>query len=447
MADNRHSPVIGSRSRSPDRVRDEGTRDSDRARSRQRRSYGRRRRRHHITHRPSASRTRYRSHSRRGSPSMDTRTPHHTDSRYTPRRTRSRSHTRRGSPSMDTHTPHHTDRRHTHRRHTHRRQASHDSHYRSVSRSHHRGRSTSHRHRERSRSRSLDSRRDHHRDHYHRDYHQDHHHDSREYRNNRRQSSHREYSHDSGRHRHHYRSPSRDYAAAHARLITGRHTDATVPIVDQVSSRLREKILSNKCIDFAKLLPTPLVSSHQEDQSKSFEFQKSGSAYQLVSRTKTSKITNIYQWMDAFIRFVAIFTSRRRFYNQTPRLMRYAEIIRDLARRPNGLAWLEYDYKFRQLRVNASTPWDTIHPELWIQAATAASTRSSDRRSENARQSNFRRQIRRKPQSASSEFLRNTCFSYNKSTCTRNPCDYPHVCGYCRGQHCQRMSQIPQNPP
>ena len=53
MADNRHSPVIASRSRSPDRVRNEGARDSDRARSLQRRSYDRR---HHITPRPSASR-------------------------------------------------------------------------------------------------------------------------------------------------------------------------------------------------------------------------------------------------------------------------------------------------------------------------------------------------------------------------------------------------------
>ena len=91
LVDNRQSPGVASRTNSRsadhDRVRNDGSRDTDRARSQQRRGYDqhRRCRRHHITPRPSPSRTRSRSNTRRGSP-IDNHTSHHTASRHTPRR-------------------------------------------------------------------------------------------------------------------------------------------------------------------------------------------------------------------------------------------------------------------------------------------------------------------------------------------------------------------------
>ena len=61
------------------------------------------------------------------------------------------------------------------------------------------------------------------------------------------------------------------------------------------------------------------------------------------------KITNINQWISAFNTFVAIYVVR--FPLEAPKLMKYCEIVRDIAAKFGD--WVFYDEQFRLLRQNA----------------------------------------------------------------------------------------------
>ena len=81
---------------------------------------------------------------------------------------------------------------------------------------------------------------------------------------------------------------------------------------------------------------------------------------------RSQKIFNINQWLQAFHIFVGVYT--RRFTSESPGLMKYCEIIQDLASR--GFNWKFYDENFRFLRQNPASalPWGSVHWELWLRA-------------------------------------------------------------------------------
>ena len=118
-----------------------------------------------------------------------------------------------------------------------------------------------------------------------------------------------------------------------------------------------------------------------------------------------------------------------------PKLMKYAEIVRDLANRKPGLSWLIYDTQFRCLRQSQRISWDQLHTEFWVMAATTPTFRSQPRQQQpfQGRQS-FNQQR--------SQFLRNSCWTYNKvGRCNNTECRYKHKFGLCRCRHCAKSCQ------
>ena len=89
---------------------------------------------------------------------------------------------------------------------------------------------------------------------------------------------------------------------------------------------------------------------------------------------QTKKIFNIDMWTTAFLRFMAIYTEQFSF--EAPQLLKYAEIVRDLARRTQNLSWYTYDQQFRTLRETVQIPWGRIHTEFWIMASHSQPQRS-----------------------------------------------------------------------
>ena len=73
----------------------------------------------------------------------------------------------------------------------------------------------------------------------------------------------------------------------------------------------------------------------------------------------SKKIANISQWVSAFNIFVSVYAER--FNSYTPQLMKYCEVVRDLASK--GGDWHWYDEQFRYVRQSAPEqyPWDRIH--------------------------------------------------------------------------------------
>ncbi|XP_060604518.1 uncharacterized protein LOC132757287 [Ruditapes philippinarum] len=120
----------------------------------------------------------------------------------------------------------------------------------------------------------------------------------------------------------------------------------STPISHSIPNKIIRKIQSNKFVDFATLLPNMALSmSHQDQFSLTVN---SKNHLSLVPSTNTKRIHNIDCWTTAFLRFVAIYSTT--YPHETPQLMKYGEIVRDLASRRPGLAWSYYDCQFRMFR-------------------------------------------------------------------------------------------------
>ena len=128
----------------------------------------------------------------------------------------------------------------------------------------------------------------------------------------------------------------------------------STPISQQVSNKIKKKIWKNQYIDLGSLLPrTAFTTSTNTNFSMQLDAK---STISLVPNQNLRKIYTIGQWTTAFIRFTAIYAER--FPVEAPQLLKYAEIVRDLARRNTGQAWLVYDQQFCMLHENHLIPWD-----------------------------------------------------------------------------------------
>lgn len=83
-----------------------------------------------------------------------------------------------------------------------------------------------------------------------------------------------------------------------------------------------------------------------------------------VARAKKNLL--VETWLSCFHIFVGVHTSK--FPHEAPVLMKYGEVVQDLAAR--GFYWKFYDENFRFLTQAqpASFPWGSIHWELWLRA-------------------------------------------------------------------------------
>ena len=145
-------------------------------------------------------------------------------------------------------------------------------------------------------------------------------------------------------------------------------TSISVALSSRVSSKLKAKIFANEYVDFGALLS----SSPNNDGKYSLSMSPSiGSTSQpqltLEPLANTKRVHSIHQWVSAFTIFVSIYCEKSP--SETPQLMKYCEVVRDLALKAGD--WIWYDEQFRYLRQSAPQqyPWDQIHWELWIRAS------------------------------------------------------------------------------
>ena len=132
----------------------------------------------------------------------------------------------------------------------------------------------------------------------------------------------------------------------------------STPISAQIPTKLKKKIWKKRYIDIGLLLPK--VNLQPDFQKFSLEVSPNADI-SLVPKSKTKKIFSIELWTTAFLRYIAVYTEK--FPGENQQLLKYCEIIRDLAQRKHGLAWSHYDQNFRLLRENFPVPWDRIHTE------------------------------------------------------------------------------------
>lgn len=142
-------------------------------------------------------------------------------------------------------------------------------------------------------------------------------------------------------------------------LLAQLFSSPSLPIDACVSDKLRSKIWNNEFIT------NPVVENRYQVIISSSEKGSFPSLF-LEPVNKSKKMLSIETWLSCFHVFVGIYTSR--FPHEAPALMKYGEVVQDLAFR--GLTWQFYDENFRFLQQTqpASFPWNSIHWELWIRS-------------------------------------------------------------------------------
>ncbi|CAH3139098.1 unnamed protein product [Porites lobata] len=142
----------------------------------------------------------------------------------------------------------------------------------------------------------------------------------------------------------------------------------------RVSEKIRAKIWNQEYVDFGSLLINPIRQSRFQLTVSNAE---SGQLTSLCMEPaeKPRKITSIESWLSAFHVFVGVYTMK--YPTESPALMKYGLLIRDLAAR--GHNWRFYDENFRFINQShvSSLPWGTIHSELWLRSHSGTSTSKS----------------------------------------------------------------------
>ena len=162
-----------------------------------------------------------------------------------------------------------------------------------------------------------------------------------------------------------------------------------IPIDMSVSDRLKRKIWAHENVDFGLLLN--IKKDHDSFHlclSNDMASSNDQPRIILEPNQKSKHINSIEMWVTAYQIFVGVYTQR--YPVEAPLLMKYSEIIRDLAAR--GYNWRYYDENFRSLRQNdpKAYSWGAVHWELWIRSQPSRNNYSLIKRFEGESKSGFR---------------------------------------------------------
>ena len=204
-----------------------------------------------------------------------------------------------------------------------------------------------------------------------------------------------------------------------AQVPTQLFSSPSLPIDARVSEKLRAKIWNNEFFDFNALLSNPIFEDRYQVTISNSDKEKIPSLC-LEPLAKAKKLLSIETWLSCFHIFVGVYTSR--CPHEAPALMKYGEVVQDLAAR--GGNWRFYDENFRFLRQAqpASFPWGVIHWELWMRAQ-----HSFKKHTNPASQGRIRPQNQGTP--------KGYCFKFHRGVDCDAGCAFKHLCYKCEGPH------------
>jgi len=193
-----------------------------------------------------------------------------------------------------------------------------------------------------------------------------------------------------------------------------------IPIDMSVSDRLKNKIWANEYVDFGLLLNNK--KDHDSFHLCLSNDMASSTDQPLIAlepKLKSKHINSIEMWVTAYQIFVGVYTQK--YPVQGPLLMKYSDIIRDLAAR--GYNWRYYDENFRYLRQKdpEAYSWGSVHWELWIRSQPIRTNYSQIKKFEGELKSGFR-------------IPKGYCWKYHKGIkCVG--CHFKHSCPLCQKTH------------
>ena len=219
-----------------------------------------------------------------------------------------------------------------------------------------------------------------------------------------------------------------------------------------ILTKVVKKIEKGEYVDFADLLPKkPGI----DDQPYS-DLAKDGIIVVTESRHLKSQkkvIQDVATWMEAFLTFATI--RNRTHPTHTNDLLAYGALIVRGARDYKGSGWLSYDFQYRRLaaaRGNCGN-WGHRDVSLWNDTVCKPANLETPRylppsndgppdesrgpKRKSAPQMSI---SHKKPKNVAREkqWRSSVCFPYSYSgKCTRDKCEFLHVCYDCGGPHNQ----------
>ena len=187
-----------------------------------------------------------------------------------------------------------------------------------------------------------------------------------------------------------------------------------------VPPEVKKKIFQNEYVDFGIFLSSKL--SQPNEYTIKLSPSNSNAPLTLVPASQPRKISNLDQWIRAFLIFKSVHLER--FPEDAIPLTVYEANIRQLA--AEGANWLYYDEHFRLARQTSCSPWDRFDSELWVRAHTSV---VKPNQSFNGRQSYGRSSI------PISQLPKGFCFNFLQGRHCDFQCGFKHHCPNCGGKH------------
>lgn len=143
----------------------------------------------------------------------------------------------------------------------------------------------------------------------------------------------------------------------------------------------------------------------------------------LEPKSKPRRVNTIEQWTSAFQVFVGVYTSR--FQMCAPALMKYGDVVRDLAARGGGWCYYDENFRYSMQEQHDNLSWGEVHWELWLPAQHSQVNKFN-------LQSTSTSVIRNS--TASQSFLKDFCWRYHEGQFCGG-CAFKHQCFKCGAKH------------
>ena len=206
-------------------------------------------------------------------------------------------------------------------------------------------------------------------------------------------------------------------------------TNTLMPLAAQIPSKVKQQIWEGKYVDMGQL-----ISNQAWDNVPQLSVDEQG-AISVQNSSRPAAITHIHSWSKAFRIFQAIMGVK--YPEQAQSLIRYFELVCEMAHNMGFKAAHYYDCQFRMLKSISDLHWDTFHVEIYSKAMllrpTGPSQASQGR--DNRDRSRFNKG-RTEGRSKTHRIPKGYCFSYHEGKkCTINPCQFKHECPSCNKAH------------
>ena len=202
-----------------------------------------------------------------------------------------------------------------------------------------------------------------------------------------------------------------------------------------IDGTLKEKIEWGEFVDLDRLLLKERSGYRNHDDTKLELIAKDGVVYITPSNERTSRISGLRHWKQAFHVYTAVYSKANP--HRASEIWQYLHVINLAA---GSYVWDNvafYDYTFRQLMSSKLIrSWAKTYTQGWNLAMTELLTKSS-----NASAGNSQQRFAGKQGGAKKDWRDYCCWKFNKNKCDHSSsCDWDHRCTYCGGWYHRFLS-------